>query len=194
MKLPMLTPEPENPFQSPATVSLVVDGDQPQTKNDLVRATLIAAARWSLICGISAIPRWVIAAGNTTAVIGGMATGVLLFIVGYTFLDVWTRRHPLRQRTDVKTTLAITYGTRIAISLLFPIGFFADMFCGVVALSITGFFFQTADLDIAQLEFTSTLLTTLIQGCLLNGVLAGYGLLVYAVCRAVMEISAVQAR
>lgn len=188
----MLTQEPENPFQSPATTSYVVDGEPQQEQDDLAAATVKAAIRWFLICGISAIPSWVIASGHTTAVIGGMATGVLMFAVGYTFLDVWTRRHPLRQRPDVKTTLAITYGTRIAISLLFPIGFFVDIFCGIFAVSITAFFFQAADLDIAQMEFTSTLVTTLIQGCLLNVVLAGYGLLVYAVCRAVMEIRATQ--
>lgn len=188
----MLKQEPENPFQSPTTVSPGGDVEPPQEQDNLFRVTSIAAVRWFLICGISAIPSWVIASGRTTAVIGGMATGVILFAVGYTFLDVWTRRHPLRQRRDVKITLAITYGTRIAISLLFPIGFFVDIFCGIFSVSITAFFFQAAKLDVPEMEFTSTLVTTLIQGCLLNAVLAGYGLLVYAVCRAVMEIRATQ--
>lgn len=185
----MLTQEPENPFQSPETVSHVADVEQQHTQNDLAWATGKAALRWFLICSVSAAPSWYIAAGATSAAIAGMATGVFLFIVGYTIFDVWTRNHPLRQRRDVKITLAITYGTRIAISLLFPIGFFVDIFCGIIAVSATGFVFQTTE---SNLQFVSTLVTTLVQGVLLNCVLAGYGLLVYAVCRGVLAMQGYQ--
>lgn len=180
----MLTPESDNPFQSPASSSHVVDVDPPSPADDVGVATLKAAIRWFLICGISAIPSWLLAAGETTAAISGMTTGILIFAVGYTFFDVWTRTHPLRQKPEIKATLAITYGTRIAISLLFPIGFFADIWCGIIALTITGIFFETGDLDVSKMEFASTLMTTLIQGCLLNCVLAVYGLIVYAFCSA----------
>jgi len=177
---------PDNPFQSPATVTQAVDVVQPHEVDDLVVATAKAAVRWSLICGISAIPSWIIAVEDTTAVLGGMATGVLLFVIGYTVLDVQTRRHPIRQQPEVKLTLAITYGTRIAISILFPIGFTVDIFCGILAVTATGAIFKTTTLDHVDLEFTSTLVTTLIQGCLLNCVLAVYGLIVYAFCSAVL--------
>ncbi|MEW4560981.1 hypothetical protein AB1K70_00535 [Bremerella sp. JC770] len=182
----MSTHDPDNPFQSPATVSQAVDVEQPQKIDDLVVATAKAAVRWSLICGISAIPSWMIASGETTAVLGGMATGVILFVIGYTILDVCTRKHPLRRRPEVKLTLAITYGTRIAISILFPIGFTVDIFCGILAVAATGAVFETSTLDHVELEFTSTLVTTFIQGCLLNCVLAVYGLIVYAFCSAIV--------
>ncbi|WDI40858.1 hypothetical protein [Bremerella sp. P1] len=179
-----MTPEPDNPFQSPAASSHALDVEPPQPVEELVVATLKAAIRWSLICGISAIPSWVIAASATMAAISGMTTGVIIFAIGYTFLDVWTRKHPLRQKPEVKTTLRITYGTRIAISLLFPVGFFVDLWCGIIALTLTSLFFKTGDFDVSKMEFTSTLMTTLIQGCLLNIVLAGFGLVVYAICKA----------
>jgi len=180
----MLKQEPDNPFRSPATSSDAVEVDQPGKGDDLGVATAKAAIRWFLICGISAIPSWVLAPGETTAFYGGMATGVLIFAVGYTFLDVRTRKHPLRQKPEIKMTLAITYGTRIAISLLFPVGFFVDIWCGIVALSATGLFFQSIAIEPAEMQFTHALLTTLIQGVLLNAVLAVYGLIVYAGCRA----------
>lgn len=178
--------EPHNPFQSPAAVSNVVDIDQPQEQDDVVRATVIAAIRWSLICGISAVPSWVIAYRATYEVIGGMVTGIIIFVIGYTVLDVRTRKHPLRQRPDVKTTLTITYGTRMAISILFPLGMFADIFCGIVAVGATEWLFNSASFDAPSQGFMPTLVTTLIQGVLLNCVLAGYGLVVYAICRALM--------
>ncbi|MFN3151917.1 hypothetical protein [Bremerella sp.] len=180
----ILTPESDNPFQSPASSSHLVDVEPVPQADDVVLATLKATIRWFLICGISAIPSWLLASGETTAAITGMATGVLIFAVGYTFFDVWTRHHPLRQKPEVKATLAITYGTRIAISLLFPIGFFVDIWCGIISLTITSIFFETGDLEVSKLEFASTLMTTLIQGCLLNCVLAVYGLIVYAFCSA----------
>ncbi|PQO27477.1 hypothetical protein C5Y96_18245 [Blastopirellula marina] len=183
----MLTQEPDNPFQSPATSSYAVDVETQPQVDDLPVATIKAAIRWFLICGVSAAPSWLIAADETTAVYMGMATGVFIFIIGYTFLDVRTRKHPLRQRPDVKWTLAITYGTRIAISLLFPIGFFVDIICGIFAVAATGLVFENISVDTPTLHFTSTLVTTLIQGCLLNFVLAGYGLIVYAICRAYLE-------
>lgn len=180
----MLTQEPDNPFQSPATSSHAVDVETPPQVDDLPIATLKAVIRWFLICGISAIPSWIIASDETTAVYAGMATGILIFAIGYTFLDVLTRKHPLRQRTDVKWTLAITYGTRIAISILFPIGFFVDFICGIFAVGASSLIFENISVDTPTLHFTSTLVTTLIQGCLLNFVLAGYGLIVLAICSA----------
>ncbi|RCS44613.1 hypothetical protein DTL42_16945 [Bremerella cremea] len=177
----MPTPEPENPFQSPETVSQDADV---KSQEALRVATLKAAIRWFLICGISAAPSWIIAAEATWPSQAGMATGVLIFMVGYTLVDVSTRNHPLRQRSDVKITLAVTYGTRIAISLLFPVGFFVDIMCGVFAVSVTGFLFHANfDIDAPIVGFFQTLVTTLIQGCLLNGVLAVYGLLIYGIFR-----------
>ena len=38
-------------------------------------------------------------------------------------------------------------------------------------------------MDVPIVGFFQTLVTTLIQGCLLNGVLAAYGLLVYGIFR-----------
>ena len=181
----MVTPEKDNPFQSPAASSHVVE--QPQANDDLAIAIIKAAISWSLICGISSIPSWLLASRRSTEAIAGMLTGILVFVVGYTILDVSTRRHPVRRRRDVIITLAITYGTRIAISLIIPLGFFADIWCGIIAIELTNVSLKTIGLDPINMEFTPTLVTTLIQGCLLNLVLAGYGLIVYAFCRAMVN-------
>ena len=182
--------EPDNPFQSPATVSHVIDAEPQQDQHehdDVGMATAKATLRWSLICGISAIPSWILANGTSPEIVTGMATGIFIFVIGYTILDVATRKHPLRQKREVKTTLTITYGTRMAISILFPVGFFVDIFCGIFAVGATEFLYETVSLEEAGRGFTSTLITTLIQGCLLNLVLAGYGILVYLLCRAFMS-------
>lgn len=182
----MSAQESDNPFQSPATISDGVDAGMQQEEREqdnLGLAIAVAALRWSLICGMSAIPSWWVAYRATPAVIGGMVTGIIIFVIGYTIFDVRTRNHPLRERFDVKTTLRITYGTRIAISILFPVGFIADVFCGIIAVGATDALFQGNTFGPRQGGFASTLVTTLIQGVLLNCVLAGYGLFVYGLCR-----------
>lgn len=181
----MSQPDPDNPFQSPAAISPAAEAERPPASGALGVAIAKGAIRWFLVCGISAIPSWVIARDQTSAVVGGMVTGILLFAIGYTFLDVATRNHWLRQQRAMKWTMRITYGTRMAISLLYPVGFFVDLWCGLVAVSATSFLFRTiTHHDIEPMHFASTLITTLVQGCLLNCVLAIYGLVVYAVCSA----------
>jgi hypothetical protein len=137
-----------------------------------------AAVRWTVVCCISAAPSFfwgfVVSSGQWL----GMLAGILLFIIGYTLLDYRTANTQIRQRPTVRRTLRITYGTRIAISILFPIGIYLDMVCGALSLGLT----HSGSFDgQAQMGFGTVFFTTVVQGFVLNLVLAAYALLVHLV-------------
>ncbi|MEO1526798.1 MAG: hypothetical protein AAFX06_15285 [Planctomycetota bacterium] len=72
--------------------------------------------------------------------------------------------------------LKITYGTRIAITILFPVALYLDLICGVVSMSISENVFQRS-IETFHVAF----LTTILQGLVMNAVLAVYGLLVHGI-------------
>ena len=137
--------------------------------------------RWLVVCTLSALPSFFWGMAITEGQIAGMVCGILVFVVGYTLLDQRTASRPFRQKATVRRTLKIAYGTRIAISILFPIGAYLDLFCGFISLSLTQHIaiaeFTTAD----SMQFGGTFLTTLVQGAVLNVVLGCYALLVHGI-------------
>ena len=110
-----------------------------------------------------------------------MIIGILIFAMGYTLADYRTAHFSWRRRRLTRRTLKIAYGTRIVISLLVPLGAYVDIACGVVSLglteSVTGEGLATSEAG-NRMSFFATLLTTLVQGVLLNIVLAVYALVI----------------
>ncbi|MCG8652211.1 MAG: hypothetical protein MI861_20395 [Pirellulales bacterium] len=121
----------------------------------------------------------------TNGEILGMLVGILIFVVGYTALDYGTREFSFRSNRRIRTTLKVTYGTRIIISILFPVGAYLDLVCGLITVSLvgalTGVELGPGDTTRTGLTFFSTILATLIQGCVLNVVLAFYAVAVHGV-------------
>ena len=113
-----------------------------------------------------------------------MLAGILLFVLVYTMADYQTARMAWRLHPITRRTLRIAYGTRMTISIIFPIGGYLDVVCGVFSVSIaeflTGMAFSPMTREGDALGFWSSLLTTLIQGGVLNLVLGVYALLVHA--------------
>ncbi len=109
-----------------------------------------------------------------------MVLGILIFVAGYTWLDYSTAKLAWRRNRRLRRTLRIAYGTRIAISILFPLGGTLDVICGLISMQLTAPF---TGLEAAEGPggFFSILLITLVQGCVLNLVLGSYALLVYGV-------------
>jgi hypothetical protein len=140
------------------------------------------AFRWFLICGLSAIPSFVFGLSLTGGRVWGMLTGIVIFALLYTWLDYRTASRPFRQQRLWRRTLKITYGTRIGMSIVFPLGMFPDMYCGLLAVGLTQLVLGS-DLSswdaTGGMTFGIALLTTLVQGCLLNIVLGCYALLVF---------------
>ncbi|EMI21768.1 membrane protein [Rhodopirellula maiorica SM1] len=89
------------------------------------------------------------------------------------------------------------YGTRVLISVAVPIGGTLDIICGVVSTSLasklTGFQFEPTgvanNLVTFGESFFPVLLTTLIQGSLMNVVLAIYGIVVFGIVLAIRAMS-----
>ena len=95
---------------------------------------------------------------------------------------VFVRVPPADRCPHVRRTLLIGYGTRLLMSLLFPLGLTLDMFLGVIAVSLV----ETAmsipyGSDASRLTFAVVFVTTLVQGVLLNLVLVAYMALIFAV-------------
>ncbi len=137
-------------------------------------------ARWLAVCSLSAIPSFVFGMIVTNNQIAGMVVGILIFVVGYSWLDFQTASRPWRRNRRIRRTLRISYGTRIAISILFPIGGFLDAICGAFTLGITAPLTGVQP-GVESIGFFGALLATLVQGCILNVVLGLYALLVYLV-------------
>ena len=138
------------------------------------------AFRWFAICSLCAVPSFLVGWQITNARYDAMLTGIFIFSVGYTALDYGTARQSWRRQRLIRRTLRTMYGTRIAITILFPIGYTLDLLCGSFSIQLTeaiaGAEFRTDDSRFHA--FDTVLLTTLIQGCVMNLVVAAYGLLI----------------
>ena len=151
-------------------------------KTPIPRASLgWTAIRWIFVCVLSALPSFVLGLTVAQNEIAAMVLGILIFTIGYTVLDYGTASSRFRQNRKVSRTLRIAYGTRVAISILFPLAFYLDLFCGVITLTLTQRF-TGVDAIYDDIDgFFGTLLTTLVQGLVLNLVLGVYALIVHAI-------------
>jgi hypothetical protein len=138
------------------------------------------SAKWLLVCGLSAIPSFMFGAAATRGQYGGMLLGILAFVAGYTWLDRYTATRHWRRDSKTQRTLRVAYGTRIALSVLFPIGAWMDVILG--ATSVHLYYLASGEhIDNESFGVVDTFLTTLIQGCLLNIVLVIYMGIVHSV-------------
>lgn len=138
--------------------------------------------RWLLVCSISAAPSFAFGLITTNGRIAGMLLGILIFVIGYTWIDFRTAGRPWRRRKRIRRTLRLVYGTRLAISIVFPVGAYLDLFCGLLSVTITE---PITRMDLSGhnssgadgMDFLGALVTTLVQGGVLNVVLGIYGVL-----------------
>lgn len=186
-----MEPSQSNPYQPPsdlgsggmnAPAGLTAEGAGLEDFGYVRSALGQTAARWIAVCLCSAVPSFLFGFMSTGGEIWAMLTGIAIFAVGYTTLDYQTAGHPWRRKTLIRKTLRVAYGTRVAISILIPIGAYLDVICGIVSHSIAGAFIDIAALESVDsagigsgIGFWAALLLTLIQGCVLNVVLAVYG-------------------
>ena len=137
---------------------------------------------WSSICSISAAPSFFLALGlvgvqNTP----WLVIGVLLFIAAYVAADAMTFRWQYRKRVAVKLSLRITYIIRISASVIFPVALYADMFCGIFSATfITALGFEPE--RSSNMPGPVVLIWTLIQGTILNAVLAFIWMILLGIC------------
>ena len=182
----MLSGDQINPY-APATPTIEEESEGSDTTPGVSVATpslnrLIL--RWTIVCSIAAGPSFVFGYGVSKQQIAAMSLGVILFIALYVIVDVYTRRWQWRQSVMVRRILVFCYASRIAVSVIFPIGMMVDLLAGLVSVTIVGEspIASSKDVGVAEpMSFATTLLLTMVQGFVLNLVLAVWGLMAFLV-------------
>ena len=182
-----------NPFASPVAAASIPEFD-PDTEIREFNFGM-SLLKWMVVCAVSAGPSFFIAFLGTNQVwvrSSAMVFGILTYVAMYLYIESreWTRRKLM----DKSLRIAVKTGfiTRVAISVLFPIGFFVDMICGLISVSLISSLFDLhmmpmgSEIDrVSDVGILMTFIwyytTTMLQGLLLNIVLGGYTLVVYAI-------------
>lgn len=143
---------------------------------------------WSVVCCIAALPSFFWAANLHPIAIqrGAIVVGIGMFVIAYTVIGCSQRAIRLRRNKAVRIAQRIAYGTRIAISVLYPVGLFVDLWFGVLSTTLVQSIINPAtdyESSSKSAGFVKVLTTTLVQGTLLNVALAIYMLLVLASLR-----------
>ncbi len=185
----MPTEEDElNPFAPPSAASIPARREAvavPGPPNPR-RSWLASLGLWSGICTLSAAPSFAWGLGTIAGdQVAAMLLGIVTFICGYTLADQFTQGHGWRRNPAVRLTLKIGYMTRVAISVIFPVGATLDVICGVFSIQLAQHlgplvtFRSSGSIDARDnTTFLGALLVTLIQGGVANVVLAAYMLCV----------------
>src|SRR4051812_38491282 len=146
------------------------------TVDDIARRAFL----WTAMCGVSAAPSfiWALEGFNKAA----MATGVVLFIIAYTISTSTPAFLRFRERPFVRRTLYIGYGTRLVLSILFPVGMAVDLIPGMMSISLVQFILHGVSFGGGSETngFAATLLITIVQGTILNGLISIYMAVVWA--------------
>lgn len=177
-----------NPYAAPVSqdTRVLLDEQLPLSPPKPGRVIL----KWLVVCGIAAGPSFYFGGGLggfRAPEVLGMIFGILIFVAGYSAIEFMPQiQSAMAQRVKRRAT-RVAYITRMGISILFPIGVFVDLYCGIVSVSISGLITggehplasREAGSVLPSVRFFSYLLTTLIQGTLLNILLFAYMLIVY---------------
>jgi hypothetical protein len=155
----------------------------PLSRKDVLRAIRL----WTLVCTVSAAPSFVVSLwlGATWDRAAAMVAGIIVFIAVYSRIYCLPTVRRLRRIKIWHNTFRAVYGTRLALSIAFPLGVYLDLVFGmltaVVMKALEGSDTSIFTRDTASLagSFTHTFVWTMLQGGLINLVLAVYMLVVF---------------
>ncbi|MEZ6133724.1 MAG: hypothetical protein R3C53_02325 [Pirellulaceae bacterium] len=187
----MLESAAQNPYAPPTTQAELL-AEKPVAEAFRPRTWLASLGIWTLVCILSAAPSF--AWGISTISQGqalAMCLGVAIFIAGYVLIDQGTQRMSWRKNEAVRLTFKIGYITRMVISIIFPVGGIVDMFCGLFSVGIASSIYPSiggADPLGRGMDFGAALLTTIIQGVVLNAVLGGFMIIVLGMILVVQRL------
>lgn len=143
-----------------------------------------ALLRWMLVCAVIAAPSFYFGLmfGTDAARISAMFTGILVYAIAYACAEIYWARPYLVRNPRLRRTVQIGYGSRVAISILFPVAILVDVPCGMISVdvvrSFAGIGVQMESMNKAApgslSAFAAILLTTLVQGALMHVLLFGY--------------------
>lgn len=69
---------------------------------------------WLLICAVSAAPSFVLVVRNGGSA-AGMACGVMVFVIGYTWITCTHRFEAIYRKPYIRATMYIGYGLRLVL-------------------------------------------------------------------------------
>ncbi len=173
----------ENPFAPPQHVDQA--RHRPTDPADEVprRSWLTSLGIWTLVCVLSALPSFFWGYGTIAQEkMAAMSLGIATFICLYTLGDQWSQQHHWRRQRALRLALKIGYITRMVISVVFPVGGFLDLWCGLLSVNIAVHTLPwlPPGLDLPHsADFLTVWAITMIQGCVLNVVVAAFVLLVW---------------
>lgn len=174
----LLDPETTNPFASPAKVTPTAS----RRRNGYFQKRTFSTAFcvWATTCTVCAFPSFVLALHlcSSPAHYWGMLAGVALFSVAFAFLDFYVVHPKLESNLRVLRALRYGYQFRLVASIVFPFAIMLDVLLGGISIGIVGSIpvlgnvVNTGPNAAAQLSqqtvFFGILLTTIIQGLLIN--------------------------
>ena len=140
-----------------------------------------AFVKWSLVCIVSAAPSffwgWITFRAGAEQIVA-MSLGIATFILGYAFLEMRPFTQRFLKLPFLRVIAKIGYGTRIVISIAFPVGMGIDLYVGVISTRITEVLLQTEMVEGLKrgvsVGFLPVYINTIAQGVLLNFILLVY--------------------
>ena len=144
---------------------------------------------WLVICAYSAAPSFVLGMFDHNIV--AMYVGVIIFAIAYTIATSTEAFERFYARSFVRTTLYVGYFARLLITLFsvaIPFVLAVDFLPGMLSVQIVG------GTGLEPSSFVGTLLTTLVQGTLLNIILFIFMLVVYWIQRSTRPNKMVEQR
>ena len=140
---------------------------------------LWALGRWSVVCGVSAAPSFMLWISHPTPEMKGlhsvaMICGVAVFVIGYAIAECSPLYDRILKVPNARTVLYVGYISRMVLSFLFPLAVMVDMFFGIAAMAIVESLGGNLNSSNPTMAFIDVMGTTVVEGVLLNIALAGY--------------------
>lgn len=168
-----------NPYASPA-----LPAADPEMISQFIsgRRLMVILARWTFICTVSAAPSffWGCVLHHQLRHILAMIAGIVVFILVYTMVECSAAYRRVIAWPHMRRTFWIGYGTRLTISIIFPIALFVDTWTGMLSVMLIESNAVGGNPS-ENASFLIVFLTTMVQGTLLNIVLFAYMSLVWCV-------------
>jgi hypothetical protein len=128
---------------------------------------------WTFVCGVASVPSFAFAWEEAHR--GAMAIGVVLFIAAYVATSCLPFVRRLCRKPFMKLSVMIGYSLRLAATAIFPYAWIGDLLPGMLSVGLTerifGVSWNSFD-DGDASSFAATLFTTIVQGILLNIIVA----------------------
>jgi hypothetical protein len=179
----------ENPFESTSNEAAY---GEPESDLSPPRSRARIVTYWIVVCSVSAIPSFLMGLDvvQPPGGVPAMVVGVLLFIGAYVLLDVRYLEPLARRKRNFRTAMLWGFGLRATASLLLPAGIMLDMLPGLLSVTIVRTIFPVPPGSQltnsfpyeggSVLGFFPALLTTLLQGVVMNALLWPVILALYA--------------